>query len=82
MTRQHDPYQEWDATQWAAGSAHERSAPRTERGRWNKFQWVGDQGHAHTAAWPRPEDMPEGDTGLSGFRHNPGIQHWAERGTA
>jgi hypothetical protein len=26
--------------------------------------------------------MPEGESSLSGFRHNPGVQHWAAHGTA
>jgi len=82
MTRQLDSYQEWDASQWAGRGADDLPAPRTEPGRWNKFQWVGDQGRGREHAWRRPQDMLEGGAGFSGFRHNPGIQHWAERGSA
>lgn len=80
MTRQQDPYHEWDASQWAGVATDELRAPQAEHDRWNKFEWVGDQGRPRTDAWRRPQDMPEGDAGLSGFRHNPGVQHWAERG--
>jgi hypothetical protein len=81
MARQQGPYQDWDRSQWA-GIAAEELPPRTEERRWNKFQWVGDQGRTIAVGWARPQDMPEGESGLSGFRHNPGIQHWAGQGTA
>jgi hypothetical protein len=45
--------------------------------RWNKTQWVGDQGEGA----PAPEDpdlMPEGESGLSGDRHTPGEQRWSQ----
>ena len=82
MARQQDPYQEWDASQWAGRSTDDLPAPGPEQHRWNKFQWVGDQGRGSGRAWRRPQDMPEGEAGFSGFRHNPGAQHWAGRGIA
>jgi hypothetical protein len=82
MTRQMDPYQDWDASQWAGRSADELPAPPTQQARWNKFQWVGDQGGGGGRAWRRPQDMPEGEAGFSGFRHNPSVQHWAGGGIA
>jgi hypothetical protein len=47
---------------------------------WNKAQWVGDQGHGAPAAMD-PDDMPEGESRLSGDRHTPGEEHW-DRGQA
>jgi hypothetical protein len=82
VTRQMDPYQDWDASQWAGRAADELPEPRPEQGRWNKFQWVGDQGRGSGRAWRRPQDMPEGEAGFSGFRHNPSVQHWAGGGIA
>ena len=44
--------------------------------RWNKTQWVGDQGEG--APMPvDPDTMPEGENRLSGNRHAPGEEHWA-----
>ena len=48
-----------------------------ETPRWNKFQWVGDQGQGISTRWRQPAEMPEGEGGFSGFRHSPGGQHWA-----
>jgi hypothetical protein len=45
--------------------------------RWTKTQWVGDLGNGA----PEPIDpvaMPEGENRLSGDRHNPGEEHWAQ----
>jgi hypothetical protein len=44
--------------------------------RWNKTQWVGDQGHGAPEAVD-PDEMPEGENRFSGDRHNPGEEHWA-----
>jgi len=88
MARQQDPYVDWDASQWAGRAADEQRAsaglpaPRPGQDRWNKFQWVGDQGRGSGRAWRRPQDMPEGEAGFSGFRHNPSVQHWAGGGIA
>lgn len=81
MARQQGQYLEWDRSQWASIAAE--ALPRqTEEPHWNKFQWVGDQSGTMTVGSPRPQDMPEGESGLSGFRHNPGVQHWGGHGTA
>ena len=79
MARSHDVYREWNGFDWAGGDA-DMAAPQAEHGRWNKFQWVGDQGRTASSGWRTAQDMPEGESGLSGFRHNPGVQHWAARG--
>jgi hypothetical protein len=45
--------------------------------RWNKTQWVGDQGEG--APMPvDPDTMPEGENALSGDRHTSGGQHWGQ----
>lgn len=44
--------------------------------RWNKTQWVGDQGHGAPSPVD-PDAMPEGESRFSGDRHNPGEEHWA-----
>lgn len=78
---------DWTGDDWArdeparegtAVSDTEETAAGADR--WNKSQWVGDQGDGA----PAPEDpdlMPEGESDLSGKRHAPGEQHWA-RGQA
>ena len=81
MARQQGPYREWDRSQWA-GVAAGVLPPQPEERRWNKSQWVGDQGGTTAVGGLRPQDMPEGESSLSGFRHNPGVQHWAAHGTA
>ena len=45
--------------------------------RWNKTQWVGDQGEGLPAPQD-PDTMPEGENALSGDRHAPSEQHWAD----
>jgi hypothetical protein len=88
MARQQDGFQEWDGSDWAGDNGQRNPAdrldraaqlrpPQAEAGRWNKFQWVGDQGHGGPLGWRRAQDMPEGEVGLSGRRRNPGVQHWA-----
>ena len=77
MIRQQLHDQEWDRTQWAGGGADERVTHPDETPHWTKFQWVGDQGHGTPGRWRQPAEMPEGEGGFSGFRHNPGGQHWA-----
>jgi hypothetical protein len=49
--------------------------------RWNKTQWVGDQGEGAPAPVD-PDSMPEGDNALTGDRHTSGEQHWAGDDTA
>jgi hypothetical protein len=77
MTRQRAVYQEWNRTEWADGGADALAPHPDEPIRWNKFQWVGDQGQGTSTRWRQPADMPEGEGGFSGFRHSPGGQHWA-----
>jgi hypothetical protein len=66
-------YQDWVAQEWAGGDAKPviDSTPH-----WTKDEWVGDQGHGQ----PRHQNaaqMPEGDRGMSGFRHTAPAAHWA-----
>jgi len=84
-----DTTRDWDAKQWAStdeernidedveGSGASTETPEAKR--WNKNEWVGDQGDG---SHPRPESsdqMPEGQNALSGMRRTPSEQHWAER---
>lgn len=66
-------YHDWVGQEWASEdpiTAQEATA------HWTKDQWVGDRGHGlplrRTAA-----QMLEGESGLSGFRHNSPATHWA-----
>ena len=77
MTRQQPHDQEWDRTQWSGGGADAPVPHPDEHPRWNKFQWVGEQGQGISTRWRQPAEMPEGEGGFSGFRHSPGGQHWA-----
>jgi hypothetical protein len=64
---------DWDAAEWANT---DRPAPARDVTKWSLWQWVGT---------PRPEGAPidgRGDSGFSGFGHNPSGQHWAERNDA
>lgn len=66
---------DWDRTEWA-GSVTDKPGD-AETPTWNKTEWVGDQGEG--APEPiRREDMPEGDTSITGNRHPSGEQHWAD----
>ena len=90
-TATRDP-KEWEASQWASpesertidedveGSGTPSNQPDADR--WNKTEWVGDRGGGTDTRRTSPEDMPEGESALSGMRHNPGEQHWAERDRA
>ena len=69
------PYHDWDRRQWASRPGGAAPTEPTDE-HWNKFEWVGDRGGAGTLLERRPEEMPEGESALSGFRHNPGVQHW------
>ena len=66
---------EWDASQWASPTRI-RPASESSRSRWTKDQWIGDRGGARTRSRVAARDMAEGEPGLSGYRHNPGAQHW------
>lgn len=72
MYGQNERYQDWVAEEWAG---EDPARDRDAAPRWTKDQWVGDQGdgsHGHLSA----VEMPEGERGLSGFRHNPSGSHW------
>lgn len=85
MTRQDVPYRDWNRSEWASVPAQPPAVPvlsrddeRRGRKHWSKFQWVGDRGHGEPPI-KQADEMPEGEGGLSGFRHNPNPQHWGER---
>jgi len=77
--------EDWTGDEWAGDEAREHAAPGSddpeqtaaETDRWNKTQWVGDQGDGAPAPID-PDAMPEGEESLSGFRHAPGEEHWAD----
>lgn len=48
--------------------------------RWNTTQLVGDREGDGEGRPPAadPDTMPEGESDLSGFRHSPGEEHWAQ----
>jgi hypothetical protein len=87
MTNDRTRTGDWDRTEWKGDipdddrpgespAGDEHALPGTASDRWQKTQWPGDQGEG--AMPPQdPDDMPEGETGLSGDRHAPGEQHWA-----
>ena len=70
---------EWDGSQWASGEAQSARGGDTEarRGdaapRWSLWEW---------ASIPRPATVARlgvGDSGLSGYGHNPAAQRWGIR---
>lgn len=75
METQPGPYREWDARQWAGEDPREAQAA-DPGSRWNAAQWIGDQGTRAVSPRLRPRDAARGDSELSGFGHNPGVQHW------
>lgn len=73
----HQSYREWSRYQWASETDPTPAEPDVPR--WNLVEWVGDQGGARPHQPLQAADMFEGDTALSGFRHNPGGgSRWAE----
>jgi hypothetical protein len=87
MTESPKQFREWDRRQWAGNNSDEASylqatsdvqtEPAGETPRWSKTQWVGEDASGNRPARQTPDEMPEGEPGLSGSRHNPGVQHWA-----
>jgi len=67
-------YEDWVAEEWAAEDP-ERDHDATPH--WNKFEWVGDQGQGTRTTFPSRSQMPEGERGMSGFRHVVAPAHWA-----
>jgi hypothetical protein len=78
-------YREWDRRQWAGevgrpetiGRPMADGAANGAETRWNKAQWVGEDRPGRRPAPQAPGGMPEGEPGISGNRHNPGVQAWA-----
>jgi hypothetical protein len=78
-------FREWDRRQWASevGRSEGIGRPEADRAasgaeaRWNKAQWVGEDQGGRRSAHEAPEQMLEGEPGISGNRHNPGVQAWA-----
>jgi hypothetical protein len=66
-------YQDWVAEEWA-GEDPARDGDTAPH--WNKCEWVGDQGHGARTARVSAAQMPEGEGGLSGFRHTVSASHW------
>jgi len=67
---------EAETTTDRTGADVNRETPASGDDRWNKTQWVGDQGEG--APMPvDPDTMPEGENRLSGDRHAPSEEHWA-----
>jgi hypothetical protein len=75
---------DWTGDEWAGDETARQGDPvandteQTAAGsdRWNKTEWVGDQGHGAPAPVD-PDEMAEGETSISGNRHASGEQHWA-----
>jgi hypothetical protein len=84
MTEPPKEFREWDRHQWAGDNAegvsdtaaNDAQAEPAAETRWTKAEWVGEDASGHRPARQPPDDMPEGEPGLSGSRHNPGVQHW------
>jgi hypothetical protein len=75
------PVKEWDGKQWAKDEEvqpDEKTADPAAK-RWNKFEYVGEHADGTRDAGEPPDEMPEGESALSGDRENPGEQHWAEQ---
>ena len=78
-------FREWDRRQWASevGRSEGIGRPEADRAasgaeaRWNKAQWVGEDQGGRRSAREAPDQMLEGEPGISGNRHNPGVQAWA-----
>ncbi len=85
MMLQEPEYHDWDRREWVGEGQEPVGSPLPPRGserpRWTKWEWVGDNHNAPgTTRGNPPEAMPEGETSLSGMRHNPGMAHWGGPG--
>ena len=67
-------YQDWVAEEWAA---EDPARDHDTTPHWTKDEWVGDQGLGTGSARRTAAQMPEGERGLSGFRHLGPASHWA-----
>ena len=85
MAEDSERFRDWDRRQWASAirereddrSAEASVADLRAPARWNKGQWVGEDRLGRRPALKTPVEMPEGEPGISGNRHNPGVQAWA-----
>ncbi len=66
-------YQDWIGVEWASEN---RKTDRDGLPHWNKYEWIGDRKNGRPAGLDAAE-MPEGERGLSGFRHTVPPSHWA-----
>lgn len=64
----------WDRTQWvgARERAHPPISALRQAPRWWRWHWVG------RAPVTATDESAIGDSGLSGFGHNPNGQRWVE----
>jgi hypothetical protein len=85
MCADSERFREWDRRQWAGEVGRSEAIGRPEadgaassaQARWNKAQWAGEDQSGRRPAREAPEHMLEGEPGISGNRHNPGVQAWA-----
>jgi hypothetical protein len=85
MPNNSERFLEWDRRQWSSTVRNQEAVERIEmtgadagaEARWNKAQWVGEDRRGRRPAPEPPRQMAEGEPGISGNRHNPGVQHWA-----
>ena len=85
MPRQPEKERDWDRSQMAPdlvegealNEANQVPATPGDAERWTKTQWVGEDVDGHRPEADSPEEMPEGESGLTGSRHNPGVEDWA-----
>ena len=85
MADDSERFREWDRRQWASAIREQEAVRNAEtsgadlraQARWNKTQWVGEDRLGRRPAPETPSAMPEGEPGISGNRHNPGVQDWA-----
>jgi hypothetical protein len=66
-------YQDWVAEEWSSENPMRETAAMPH---WTKDEYVGDRGYGR-AARVNAAEMPEGERGLSGFRHTAPASHWA-----
>jgi hypothetical protein len=85
MTEPSDKDRNWSEGQMAEDEgesdadreANEARSEPADQAHWNKQEWVGEDASGHRPAPESPEEMPEGEAGLSGSRQNPGASTWA-----
>jgi hypothetical protein len=78
-------FREWDRRLWASevgrseaiGHPEADGAASRAEARWNKAQWVGEDQGGRRRHVRHPSRCSRGEPGISGNRHNPGVQAWA-----